>query len=103
MVEYCLEVGNYEEISRGQPMTMLTVTVGPQTNKARALHVGEHQGPRAVVSIPLKTDRREWLHTRASLDFNASGLRTRQSWQCLLSLRSLGRARHGADNERSRH
>jgi hypothetical protein len=84
-------------------MITLTVTVGPQTNKARALHVGRHQGQRAVVSILTKTDWRECLNTRTSLDFNASGLRTHQSWQVLLSLRSLGRARHGADNERSRH
>jgi len=83
-------------------MSTLTDMIGHQTNKARALNVGEHRGQRAVVSIPTKTDRRECLNTRASLTSTHPGKRTRQSWQALLSLRSLGRARYGADNERSR-
>lgn len=82
---------------------MLTDMIGRQTNKARARHAGEQRGQRAVVSIPPKTDRRECFNTRASLTSTHPGKRTRQSWQVLLSLRSLGRARHGADDERSRH
>ena len=37
--------------------------------------------------------------TRAGLTSTYPGKRTRQSWQALLSLRLLGRARYGADNE----
>lgn len=81
----------------------LTGVTGPQTNKARALRVGEQQGQRAVVSISPKTDWRECFNTRASLTSTHPSVRTHQSWQALLSLRSLGRARYGADNECSRH
>jgi hypothetical protein len=98
-----MEVRAYEEISRGQPMTALTVTVGPQTNKARALHVEEQQGQRAVVSIPQKPTGVSAINTRAGLTSTYPGEQTRQSWQALLSLRSPGQSITGADNERSRH
>ena len=80
-------------------MTTLTVTVGLQTNKARALHVGEHQGQRAVVSIAQKPTGVSVDRTRASLTSTHPGKRTQSKMAIPLSPRLPDRARYGADNE----
>jgi len=66
--------------------------------KARALFAWEQQATRAVVNW-LKPTGAGAINTHAGHVSNASGSRTRQSWQALLSLRPPGDARYGADNE----
>jgi len=77
-----------------------TDVIGPQTNKARALSAGEQQGQRAVVNS-LKPTGASAINTRASLTPTYPSDRTQSKLAFLLLLHSLGRARHGANNERS--
>lgn len=85
-------------------MSKFTDMIGLQTNKARhrARHAGEQAGTaeRAVVNIYVKADRREWLHTRASLTPTHPRERTHEAGKHIVA--SFTRQRkNGADNERT--
>jgi hypothetical protein len=56
---------------------------------------------RSVVSPEFKADRREWLHTRASLTSTQSGLSDALKLASALSLGPPINASNGADNEHS--
>ena|ERR1700723_190699 len=79
-------------------MSMFTDMIGPQTNKARALSVGEQQGQRAVVNSLKPTGVSVEALAPVTSPTHPS-YRTASKLAFLLSPRSLGRARHGADDE----
>lgn len=89
-------------IARGVEAATLPLTdvVGRQTNKARSLTAWLRQ-VRAVVGLPDKPTGVGADNTRAGLTSTHPGTRTQLKLTGLLSLRSPGKSRHGADNERS--
>ena len=69
--------------------------------KAPALTAWLRQARGAVVNIEFKPTGASAINTRASLTPTYPSDRTQSKLAFLLLLRSLVRARHGADNERS--